>query len=86
MLEDINNTYRIRSSCAVYNISIHPNNSVLFHYLIPLCSGAERLSAALALSLYYCQARGPDHVQVNSRRLQGLKKLSAILKSLGLDQ
>ena len=53
MLEDINNTYRIRSSCAVYNISIHPNNSVLFHYLIPLCSGAERLSAALALSLYY---------------------------------
>ena len=26
------------------------------------------------------------YVQVNSRRLQGLKKLSAILKSLGLDQ
>ena len=28
-----------------------------------------------------CQARGPDHVQVNSRRLQGLKKL----RSKGLD-
>ena len=34
----------------------------------------------------YCQARGPDHVQVNSRRLQGLKKLLVILKSQGLDQ
>ena len=33
-----------------------------------------------------CQARGPDHVQVNSGRLQGLKKLLVILKSQGLDQ
>ena len=33
----------------------------------------------------YCQTRGPDHVQVNSRRLQGLKKLLVILKSKGLD-
>ena len=56
MLEDINNTYRIRSSCAVYNISIHPNNSVLFHYLIPLCSGAERLSAALSLYYIICSS------------------------------
>ena len=29
---------------------------------------------------------GPDHVQVNSRRLQGLKKLLVILRSQGLDQ
>ena len=35
---------------------------------------------------YYCQARGPDHVQVNSRSLQGLKKLLVILRSQGLDQ
>ena len=34
---------------------------------------------------FYCQARGPDHVQVNSRRLQGLKKLLVFLKSQGLD-
>ena len=33
-----------------------------------------------------CQARGPDHVQVNSRKLQGLKKLLVILRSQGLDQ
>ena len=33
-----------------------------------------------------CQARGPDHVQVNSRRLQGLKKQLVILWSQGLDQ
>ena len=26
----------------------------------------------------YCQAQGPDHVQVNSRGLQGLKKLLVI--------
>ena len=32
-----------------------------------------------------CQAQGPDQVQVDSRRLQGLKKLKDILKSQGLD-
>ena len=39
---------------------------------------------AIGLALY-CQAWGPDHVQVNSRRLQGLKKFLVILKSQGLD-
>ena len=38
------------------------------------------------LFLYcYCQAWGPNHVQVNCRRLQGLKKLLVILRSQGLD-
>ena len=32
----------------------------------------------LSYSFQYCQARGPDHVQVNSRKLQGLKKLLVI--------
>ena len=39
---------------------------------------------AIGLALY-CQAWGPDHVQVNSRRLQGLKKFLVILRSQGLD-
>ena len=44
------------------------------------------ISYALPLvPIICCLARSPDHVQVNSRRLQGLKKHLVILRSQGLD-
>ena len=40
---------------------------------------AGQIAHAQDSQCYSCQAQGPDHVQVNSRRLQGLLRLKDIL-------
>ena len=70
------------------NICIIPRLSTLHHtknyaLTVGISTGQDRNQIAV-VSLHNCQARGPDHVQVNSRGLQGLKKLLVILRSQGL--
>ena len=50
----------------------------LWHFKLPSQRGGGS-------GMLYCQAWGQDHDQVNSRKLQGIKKLLVILKSQGLD-
>ena len=50
----------------------------LWHFKFPSQRGGGS-------GMLYCQAWGQDHDQVNSRKLQGIKKLLVILKSQGLD-
>ena len=58
---------------------------VLLHFYIRMNNEGGLWSGIIRQIVIYCLARGLHHVQVNSRRLQGLKELLVILKSQGLD-